>query len=149
MLITRLSNEEVLASGFTHKAVLSFAQGDFSAAATTQSFALFAPAASQIIDRAARRNAANLVSATATALVGILGDDDDDDGFLTSKSLLTGATPIVAQAGDGALLNQACGKVYNAAGALTFKLTSTTDNINTVTAGEIHVFFRVIDLPSY
>jgi len=141
-----LSNEEAAKTGFTHKAILSYAQGDFTAAGLTQSFTLSAPAAGKIIQGAARKIVTNVASPAITSLIGRLGDSADDDGFLVDAQIHAGATPVTYQAGDGALLNQAGGKVYQAADTLIYKLTAITANISTITAGEVHLYWKEIDL---
>lgn len=141
-----LTNEERARTGFTHKAIISYAQGDFSAAATTQSWTIYPAAAGDIIKDAARKNVTNLTIPSATAGAFILGDGDDDDGYLVSASSLTGATPISYQTGTGALLATAGGKVFTAAGALILKLTTADANVAATTAGEIHVYFAVASL---
>lgn len=141
-----LSNEERARTGFTHKAILSYAAGDFSAAATTQSWTLFTTAAGDIIKDAARKNVTSLTVTGASAAAFILGDGDDDDGYLVTGSSLTGASPVAYQTGTGALLATAGGKVFVAAGALILKLTTTDANVAATTAGEIHVYFKVASL---
>lgn len=49
MKTLKLSNEEAAVTGFTHKAILSYADGDFSAAAVTQSYTLDTLAVGQIV----------------------------------------------------------------------------------------------------
>jgi len=140
-----LTNEEAAKTGFTHKAIISYANGDFTAAATTQSWTLFTTAAGHIIKDAARKIVTNLAITGATTGGFILGDGDDDDGYLTSASALGGATPIAYQTGAGALLANTGGKVFTSAGSLILKLTTDATSAAT-TAGEIHVYWKVADL---
>jgi hypothetical protein len=128
-----------------YKAVISFANGDFTAAATTQSFTLFSFLANHVLDGIWRRNVTNLAITGSTSGTLIVGDDDDDDGFLVSKSVLDGATPIDTQTFDGAYGNQAGGKAYTAAKSLIAKFT-TDATMAVTTAGEVHIFYRVRDL---
>ncbi len=141
-----LSNEERAASGFTHKAILSFAQGDFSAAAVSQSYTLDTLAVGQIIQGAARKDVTDIVAAGASAGVAVLGDGGTANLFLTSKSVFGANTPIPYQAGDGAGLNQAGGTVYTTASTLILALTLTGANVSTITAGEIHIYWKKADL---
>lgn len=145
MKTLKLTTEESARTGFTHKAIISYAQGDFTAAATTQSWTLFTTAAGDIIKDAARKNVTNLAITGATTGGFILGDGDDDNGYLVTASSLAGATPIAYQTGDGALLALTGGKVFTAAGALILKLTTDATSAAT-TAGEIHVYFKVASL---
>jgi len=107
---------------------------------------LFTTAAGDIIKDAARKNVTDLTVPGAGSAAFILGDGDDDDGYLVTASSLTGGTPISYQTGTGALLANAGGKVFTAAGALILKLTTTTVNVSVATAGEIHVYFKVASL---
>lgn len=128
-----------------YKAIISFANGDFTAAATTQSFTLMALAANMIVTDVWRRNVTNLAITAATTGALIVGDDDDDDGYLVTKSILGGATPIDTQTLDGAYGNQSGGKAYTAAKSLIAKF-STDATMAVTTAGEVHIFFRIRDL---
>lgn len=144
-----LSNEEKLQTGFTHKAVLDFADTagtDFTAAATTQTFTLFTLAAGQVVDNIAYKLDTTFTSGTITALTIALGDNGSSTAYLTAKSVFTGATPITYAAGDGAATNQSAGKAYTAADAIKALFTATTANISTITAGKISIYFRVKDL---
>ena len=65
MKLTELGVEEMARTGFTHKAVISYANGDFSAAALTQTYNLGAVVPiGTIVDNAACR----LVTAVAGRL---------------------------------------------------------------------------------
>lgn len=145
MAFKTLSMQPEEAGSRLYKAIISFANGDFTAAATTQSFTLFTLAANMIITDVWRRNVTNLAITASTTGALIVGDDDDDDGFLVSKSVLTGATPIDTQTFDGAYGNQSGGKAYTAAKSLIAKFT-TDATMAVTTAGEVHIFFRVRDL---
>lgn len=149
MKTLRLTTEEAAKSGFTHKAIISYAGGDFTAAATTQSYTLAVLAIGEVVRNAARRTVTQLAGGTVSACVAVLGDSGTANLYLTSKSVLAGATPIDYQAGDGAGFNQAGGTVYTTADTLVFKLTSTTDNIVSLTTGEIHVFWAMENLTAY
>jgi len=89
-----------------------------------------------------------------TALTVAIGDDDDADGYVTAKSVLTDETPISSGVNDGAYLNDGTtantvnGKVYDNSATKTVKavFTPTGDALTALTAGEILISARIIDL---
>lgn len=87
-----------------------------------------------------------MVASGASAAVAVLGDGGTANLYLTSKSVFGAATPITYQAGDGAGFNQAGGTVYTTASTLILALTLTGANVSTVTAGEVHVYWKKADL---
>jgi hypothetical protein len=146
MKVYALSNDEAARSGFTHKAILSYAQGDFSAAAVSQTYALHAIPAGSVLQNIARRLVTNLSGGAASAVTSQVGDGSTANLYLTAQSVLSGATPIAGQAADGAGFNQAGGAAINSATTLTATLTATGANISTLTAGEIHYYWKQVDL---
>lgn len=145
MKTLQLSTEERARSGFTHKAVLSSADGDFSAAATSQAIILGVISAGKIVRNAGRKIVTNVACTGATSFTGQLGDGSTANKFLTATSALGGASPVVYQAGDGAGFNQGGGTAATADFNLTFTVTSDV-NIALVTAGEIHVYWAEANL---
>jgi hypothetical protein len=146
MKIQALDTLEKAQYNATHKIVLSYADGDFSAAATTQSYTLASLVALDKVGNAFTRVPTFLSGGSVSAATVVLGDDDDADGFVTSSSVFTGG--VNGKAGDGAYFNQAGGKVYNGAKSLLLLLTTTTANVSALTAGEIHVFVSLSKIGS-
>jgi hypothetical protein len=141
--------EEFARTGFTHKAVLSFAQGDFSAAAVTQTYNLGAPVPSgTIVDNAALKLVTPVAGgtiATATVQVGYTGTTN---GFIAAANVFTGATPGAITT-PGADLASTSGKGFTAATQLVVVVTSTVGNVAAATAGEVHVYWRQKDLNKF
>jgi hypothetical protein len=141
MYYRKLNDPEVSSSGFTEKHVISFAAGDFSAAALTQTYNLGpALAAGEVIDKAAFKVVTAVSGgaiATATLQVGFTGTTN---GFVTATNCFTGASSPVA--GDGASLDKTGGKAFTSASQAVAVLTTTTGNVSVATAGEIHIYLR-------
>lgn len=141
MQVYELSEQEIARNGYTHKAVISYANGDFTAAATTQTYTLFsAPAATVVSDFAYR--AVTLLSGGAVSACTLqAGKTGTTNGYITATSVFTAGT--TAKAGDGTLFNQAAGDGLAAAIDIVAVITTTTANVVALTAGEIHIFFAV------
>jgi hypothetical protein len=141
MFYRKLNDPECSSAGFTEKHVISFAAGDFTAAALTQTYNLGpALAAGEIIDKAAFKIVTPVSGgaiATATLQVGFTGTTN---GFVTATTCFTGAGSPVA--GDGASLANTGGKAFTAASQAVAVLTTTTGNVSVATAGEIHIYLR-------
>lgn len=141
MQIQQLSIEEQARYGATHKAVISFALGDFTAAATTQSYTLASVVAGHKINDAFVRVPTLLSGGAVSAATITFGDGSAAAGFITSTNVFTGG--VQNKAGDGTLFNQAAGKMYTGADSLIVALTTTTANVVALTAGEINVYFSL------
>lgn len=142
----RLSAEETRQTGFTHKWIISFADGDFTAAAVTQTYNLMdpLPAGHVVKDFALRRITLLSGGAVATATVQA-GKTGTVNAYLTASDVFTGSA-IVVKGGDGASFNQAGGDGISAASALVAVVTTTTANVAALTAGEFHLFATLVDL---
>ena len=84
----------------------------------------------------------NFVSATAAGLTVKVGDGGDDDRYKTAVQLQSGQTPISHIVGTIATNSYA----YLAADTVDAIFVSTTANLNTFTAGKVHLYFAVADL---
>lgn len=145
MKVTKLSDAEAAFSGFTHKVNISFANGDFTAAALTQTYTPLTTTAGQRIKDAAIRlitPVAGGAIATASATFGKTGTANQ---YITATDVFT-ASAIVTKAGDGAGFNQGPGEGFAAAVALIIVLTTTTGNVVAATAGEFNVYFSLADI---
>jgi len=150
MKITKLSAEETRESGFTHKAIITFA--DFSAAAVTQVFTLISGlVAGFLVKEAAFRLVSGFVGADVTALkldVGWNGASvDDPDGLLDNYELATAGTEILSGDGNGAAFaTLRTGFAPQEAATLEATFTATGANVSVLTAGEVHIFLSVVNL---
>lgn len=142
MNIQQLSQGEAARSGFTHKAIISYALGDFTAASTTQTYTLATLASGHKIGNAALRCVTPLSGGSVSAAVALVGKTGTTNAYCTSTDVFTGSV-IYYKAGDGASFNQAGGEIHIAASALIVTVTTTTANVSTLTAGELHVYFNL------
>lgn len=145
MKITQLSDAEAAFSGFTHRANISFANGDFTTAGTTQTYTLANLAIGNRIANAAMRLITPLSGGSVSAAVCLVGKTGTTNAYCTSSDVFTGST-VLLKAGDGASFNQAGGEVFVATSALIVTVTTTTANVSTLTAGEFNVYFHLSDL---
>ena len=144
MKIQELGIHEIARTGFTHKAIISFANGDFTAAALTQNYDFATLAAGLMVTAMASRLVTALSGGAVATAVFVAGDTGTTNGYLTSTNVFTGST-VPNKAGDGALLNQAGGKAYVGADTLRLTITTSVANVVALTAGEIHVYFTLFD----
>ena len=148
MKISVLSENEKAATGFTHKAIISYAQGDFSTASTTQTYTLSAIAVGQWIGNAMLKLVTPLSGGSVSAAVALVGKTGTTNAYCTSSDVFTGST-VLYKAGDGASFNQAGGEVFVATSNLLLTVTTTTANVSTLTAGELHVYYKLVDMTQY
>lgn len=149
MKIIEFGVEEMARIGFTHKAIISYALGDFSAAALTQTYNLGPTVpANAIVDNCAVKLVTVVAGgaiASATIQVGYTGTTN---GFIAATSVFTGAT-AGAIAAAGADLASTPGKGFTAATQLVAVLTTTTGNVSAATGGEFHIYWRQKDLTKF
>lgn len=145
MKITELGIEEMARTGFTHKAVINFAQGDFSAVALTQTYNLgpVLPIGT-IVDNAAMRIVTVIAGGAIASATLSMGYTGTVTGFSAANNVWTGATvgPIAAAGAD---LASTPGKAFNAATQMVAVLTTTTGNVSVATGGEVHLYWRQKD----
>ena len=134
--------ETKASTGFTHKVILPHA--DFTAAAATQTFNLLPVAAGSVISNAAHKLVTPLVSSdnTLTSAAYSLGNTATATSVMSSTEVLGTATEVVYKAmtvTTPVAITAADQFVVAAFTATTAKL------LNTVTAGEIHIYLQVVD----
>ena len=134
--------ETKASTGFTHKVILTNA--DFTAAAATQTFNLLPVAAGSVISNAAHKLVTPLVSSdnTLTSAAYSLGNTATATSVMSSTEVLGTATEVVYKAmtvTTPVAITAADQFVVAAFTATTSKL------LNTVTAGEIHIYLQVVD----
>lgn len=148
MKIIELGIEEMARTHFTHKAIISYANGDFTAAATTQTYNLGpAIAAGEVVDNAAFRIVTAVSGGAISAATLQVGYTGTTNGLITATSCFTGTAGAISAGGAG--LNQANGVAFAAASQLVAVLTTTTANVSVATAGELHVFWARKQLANF
>ncbi len=139
-----LSSQEKNETGYSHKAVISASRGDFTAAATTQTYTLAPLPVGTYVKDAAYRCQTFLTGGAVTAATVQLGKTGTANAYVTPTSVFTGGTAY--KAGDGASFNQAGGEAHNSASSLIATVTTTTANVSALTAGEIHLFVKLVNM---
>ena len=142
MTIYPLSIEEIAAKGVTHVVTLTYA--DFSAAALTKTVdvlpATLAAIGTEIFCKGFYVATAFAGCATATLK---LGDGGDDDRYLTA------ALCHLKTAGYKSMLPTLATQPFtltSAGAAIQAIATATTDNLDQLSAGVVHLYLRVINL---
>jgi hypothetical protein len=147
----RLSNDEAAASGFTHKAIITYADVAAIAGATTAGVIdLDTYTAGTAFTAAAYKVVTAFDGGSTSALsldVGWNGGTTDDaDGLIAAQEIHVDATEILYGLGDGAAFAaNATGYIALDAGDLEATFTSTGANLSTLTAGEVHIYWRKTD----
>jgi len=144
MKITTLTNEETIKTGFTHKAVISYAQSDFSAATTTQTYTLAPITAGMKIGNAGLRLVTVVAGGAIASAAVTVGKTGTTNAYVTSTDVFTGST-VVFQAGNGASFNQAGGDGFASSSSLVAVITTTTGNVSAATGGEFHIYWNQSD----
>jgi hypothetical protein len=146
----RLTTEEAAASGFTHKAIVTYTELA-STASTSLAIALSAYTARTMFNAAAFKLVTAFDGTTTTSLTLKLGwngaTTDDDDGLITAVELHNDATEILGGDGNGAAFaTLRTGYVALDAGNLEVTFTATAANLTDLTSGEVHIYWRQVDL---
>lgn len=144
MKLYLLTEQEKSGGPYTHKVVISKADGDFTAAGLTQTYTLLTAPVGTVVTNAAVRAVTFLSGGSVSAATIVVGKTGTTNAYVASYSVFTGGTAI--KAGDGASFNQAGGDGLSTAIDLVCVLTTVTDNIVNLTAGEIHIFLRLTDI---
>ncbi len=149
MKIFELSNAQSAATGFTHRFEITYA--DLTTAGAAHTLSLMAYTAGKGITGAAFKLVTGWVGASVTALTIIVGWNgasvDDDNGIFTALELCEAGTEIdFADANGAAFATLRTGFFPVEAGTYEAVFTATGANINVCTAGEIHLYLRVVDL---
>jgi len=130
------------ATGFTHKVIIE--KGDFTSATNTQTLNLLAVPAGAVISNAAHKLVTPLVSSdgTLTSAAYSLGNTGAATSVMSSTETLGAATEVVYKA-----MTVTAPVAITSAGNVVAAFTATAEKaLNTVTAGEIHVYLAVADL---
>lgn len=151
-----LSVEEQAKTGFTHKSVITYSDiATAGGAATAVSMDLLPYTAGTAFQAAAYKIVgAGFVGPSVTNLTVAVGwngaTTDDADGLITATEVATAGTEILYLLGNGAAFAaNATGYVALDAGSIQAVFTATGANLNVLTAGEIHVYLKMVDLTAY
>jgi hypothetical protein len=134
--------ETKASTGFTHKVIIE--KADFTSATNTQTLSLFAVPAGTIISNAAHKLVTPLVSSDATLISAAysIGNTASAASVMSSTEVLGTATEVVYKA----MTVTAPVAITAAAQSVVAAFTATADKaLNTVTAGEIHLYLSVAD----
>lgn len=145
MKIIPLSTIERQQGGFTHKFIITEADLTVSATATAQVINLMALAVGMLVASVATRLITAFQDAgdAASILTPLtVGDTGSAARFLASQELNVNGTEIYHKAGTGTQL------AYDTADTLqaTFGPTTTGKTLLALTAGEVHIFARIVNL---
>lgn len=142
MKVYELPYESKAASGFTHKVIIE--KADFTSATNTQTLNLLAAPAGTIIKDAAHKLVTPLVSSDGTLVSAAysLGNTASATSVMSSTEVLGTATEVVYKA----MTVTAPVAITAADQSVVAAFTATSAKaLNTVTAGEIHVYLQVVD----
>lgn len=151
MKITKLKAEETRESGFTHKAIITFADFAGVAAVTKVHTLISGLVAGFLVRAAAFRLVHGFVGTDVTALTLQVGwngaTSDDDNGLIEAVELATAGTEILAGDGTGAAFaTKRTGFAPLEAATIEALFTATGANVSVLTAGEVHIYLAVSDL---
>lgn len=150
-----LSNEEALKTGFTHKSIITYTEVAAIGAATGGALVLAPYTAGTAFQAAAYKVVGTgFVGASVTNLTVKVGwngaTTDDDDGLIAASEICTAGTEILYLLGDGAAFAaNKTGYVALDAGNIEATFTSTGANLSAMTAGEVHIYLKLVDLTKY
>ena len=143
MKVFELPNNTKTGFGYTHKVVIEAA--DLTSATNTQTLSLFPVKPGTIIRDAAHKLVTPLVSSDGTvdAVAYTLGNTASATSIMSSTETLEAATEVVYKA----MTVTAPVAIVAASQFVVAAFTATAAKaLNTVTAGEIHVYLTVADL---
>lgn len=136
--------------GFNFQSKINIKDLTEAAADTAQAIDIAVIPADAVVEKVAYYLESEFSGGSATALTVEIGDNDDPDGFVTAKSILSGATPISSGYNDGAYTtsNTLNGKHYVAVSNKQVKatITPTGDSLANLESGVIIVKAKVLDL---
>lgn len=151
-----LSLEEQAKTGFTHKSVITYSDiATAGGAATAATMSLLPYTAGTAFQAAAYKIVgAGFVGPSITNLTVIVGwngaTTDDDNGLIEASEIATAGTEVLYLLGNGvAFQTKATGYVALDAGSIQAVFTATGANLNVLTAGEIHIYLKEVDLTAY
>lgn len=146
-----LSNEEAAKSGFTHKAIITYLDLVAKGAVLTALFDLQAYVAGVMFGGGAYKLVTTFDGgATATLKLDVGWDGattDDPDGLIDNYELHEDGTEIKYGDANGAVFaTLRTGYCALDAGTLQALFTVTSANMDVLTQGEVHIYWRQVDL---
>ena len=147
-------NTQAAQEGFNFQKKIKYNDFTETTSATAETIDCFTIPADAIVEWVAYGRVEDFSGGSVSALTVALGDDDDADGYVAANSVLSGDTPISSAVNDGAYHNDGTtantvnGKVYDNSATKTVKavFTPTGDAMTALTAGEILISAKIIDL---
>lgn len=145
MKLIPLSLQERMATGFSHKAIVTF-EDLTDTAGTSKTLSIFTDGkARDIVDAAAFDLVTAFDGGATTNLVIDFGwngaSSDDPDGLIDNVELHADGTEILASVGTGT--KYAAQETFS----LEAVFTATAANLTALTAGEVHIYFNHVRLP--
>ena len=139
---------------FNFQKKIKFSDLTEAASATAESVVIAKIPADSVVEKVAYYLETEFSGGSVSALTIEAGDEDDSNGYIGSKSVLTGATPISSAYNDGAYLNDGTtantinGKHYDNSAEKTLSVTfsPTGDALANLEAGVLVVKAKVLDL---
>lgn len=151
-----LSLEEQAKTGFTHKSVITYSDiATAGGANTAVTMSLLPYSAGTAFQAAAYKIVGTgFVGPSITNLTVIVGwnggTTDDDNGLIEASEIATAGTEVLYLLGNGeAFATKKSGYVALDAGSIQAVFTATGANLNVLTAGEIHIYLKAVDLTAY
>jgi hypothetical protein len=147
LTINPVSDQTILKHGFTHQIILDYTGVAVMTSGTLQAiFPANALAAATVTIPAGTRvercaiNVATAFTFAPGTLVAIIGDDGDDDRYLTSTTLKTAAWTETVPA------TTTTPYIYNAANTIDIIVTAGAGALTSVTAGSLEIYLKISDL---
>jgi hypothetical protein len=151
-----LSLEEQAKTGFTHKSIFTYSDiATAAGAATAVSMNVLPYTAGTAFQACAYKVVGTgFVGPSITNLTVELGwngaTTDDPNGLIEASEIATAGTEVLYLLGNGvAFATKVTGYVALDAGNIQAVFTATGANLNVLTAGEIHIYLKAVDLTAY
>lgn len=150
-----LSLEEQAKTGFTHKSIITYADvAAISGATTAGAIAIHPYTAGTAFQAAAYKLVSGFVGASVTNLTIEVGwngaSTDDPNGLIEASEIATAGTEVNYLLGNGvAFATKVTGYAALDAGNIEATFTATGANLSVLTAGEVHVYLKAVDLTKY
>jgi len=142
--------------GVTHVKTIKFSDFTETVSATEEVIDCFTIPANSIVEKCGYVLKTNFDGASSSDLTLELGDDDDDDGFMTVSIIHEDATEVNAAYNTGAYFvgeagatdpaNATNGKLYLAAKTVKAAFIPTGDSLDDITSGEVVIFATIVEL---
>lgn len=154
MQTQKLSIEEQAKTGFTDKAIITFSDLAALGAVASGAIAIFPYTAGTVFQQCAYKLVSGFVGTSVTNLTIELGwnggTTDDPNGLIEASEIATAGTEVNYLLGNGvAFATKVTGYAALDAGNIEATFTATGANLDALTAGEVHVYLKAVDLTKY